>query len=244
VEAQRDFHKIQGNLKVVTVPTPTLAPSTAGVDGSSATVRGRQTSSVEDDPSHHLFTVVVPRRTLRPQETQQSPGEGGGQRFPMTSSTDVTSGSSSTVTWTTLTGTRFSTGSSTASGGPTTTEMITRPTIPASKEYEMNLFIMLMSPPTFHLYSKEEKEDDLSHARLVQFEWLPMLVNDSILCVGQFFSSDFLLIYIFTFFQSIEYCTLERSNERVVHFPEGTIKRVWRQFNSNSNFLKSPASFF
>jgi hypothetical protein len=31
-----------------------------------------------------------------------------------------------------------------------------------------------MSPPTFHLYSKEEKEDDLSHARLVQFEWLPM----------------------------------------------------------------------
>jgi hypothetical protein len=52
--------------------------------------------------------------------------------------------------------------------------MITRPTIPASKEYEMNLFIMLMSPPTFHLYSKEEKEDDLSHARLVQFEWLPM----------------------------------------------------------------------
>ncbi|XP_046647478.1 uncharacterized protein LOC124337507 isoform X4 [Daphnia pulicaria] len=154
VEAQRDFHKIQGNLKVVTVPTPTLAPSTAGVDGSSATVRGRQTSSVEDDPLHHLFTIV-PRRTLRPQETQQSPGEGGGQRFPMTSSTDVTSGSSSTVTWTTLTGTRFSTGSSTASGGPTTTEMITRPTIPA------------------------------------------------------------------------KYCTLERSNERVVHFPEGTIKRLY-----------------
>ncbi|EFX71357.1 hypothetical protein DAPPUDRAFT_308896 [Daphnia pulex] len=153
VEAQRDFHKIQGNLKVVTVPTPTLAPSTAGVDGSSATVRGRQTSSVEDDPSHHLFTVVVPRRTLRPQETQQSPGEGGGQRFPMTSSTDATSGSSS-VTWTTSTGTRFSTGS-TASGGPTTTEMITRPTIPA------------------------------------------------------------------------KYCTLERSNDRVVHFPEGTIKRLY-----------------
>ncbi|XP_046458026.1 uncharacterized protein LOC124204848 isoform X3 [Daphnia pulex] len=154
VEAQRDFHKIQGNLKVVTVPTPTLAPSTAGVDGSSATVRGRQTSSVEDDPSHHLFTIVVPRRTLRPQETQQSPGDGGGQRFPMTSSTDVTSGSSS-VTWTTSTGTRFSTGSSTASGGPTTTEMITRPTIPA------------------------------------------------------------------------KYCTLERSNDRVVHFPEGTIKRLY-----------------
>nr|CAH0102392.1 unnamed protein product [Daphnia galeata] len=149
VEAQRDFHKIQGNLKVVTVPTPTMPPTTA--DATSATVRGRQTSSVEDDPSHHLFTVVVPRRTLRPQEThQQSPGDGGGQqqRFPMTSSTDVTSGS--TVTWTTSTGTRFSTAS-----GSTTTEMITRPTIPA------------------------------------------------------------------------KYCTLERPNKRIVHFPEGTSKRLY-----------------
>ena len=140
VEAQRDFHKIQGNLKVVTVPTPTMPPTTA--DATSATVRGRQTSSVEDDPSHHLFTVVVPRRTLRPQEThQQSPGDGDGQqqRFPMTSSTDVTSGS--TVTWTTSTGTRFSTAS-----GSTTTEMITRPTIPASKG---KCLIMLMPPNLF-----------------------------------------------------------------------------------------------
>ena len=138
VEAQRDFHKIQGNLKVVTVPTPTMPPTTS--DAASATVRGRQTSSVEDDPSHHLFTVVVPRRTLRPQEThQQSPGDGQQQRFPMTSSTDVTSGS--TVTWTTLTGTRFSTAS-----GSTTTEMITRPTIPASKR---KCLIMLMPSNLF-----------------------------------------------------------------------------------------------
>lgn len=142
MEAQRDFHKIQGNLKVVTVPTPTMPPTTA--DGSLATVRGRQTSSVEDDPSHHLFTVVVPRRTSRPHEThQQSPGDVGQQqqRFPMTSPPDATSGS--TVTWTTSSATRFTT-----ANGYTTTDMITRPTIPASKESNVPLttsFFILLS---------------------------------------------------------------------------------------------------
>ncbi|XP_045028405.1 uncharacterized protein LOC116921353 isoform X4 [Daphnia magna] len=141
VEAQRDFHKIQGNLKVVTVPTPTTAPTSS--NGSSFTVGGRQTSSADDDPRHHLFTVVVPRKTYRPQETNASDG-----RIPVTS--DTTS-STNTVTWsTTSTATRFSTASD-----PSTTDMITRPTVPA------------------------------------------------------------------------KYCTLERPNKRVVHFAEGTSKRLY-----------------
>ncbi|XP_059351654.1 uncharacterized protein LOC130702135 isoform X4 [Daphnia carinata] len=139
VEAQRDFHKIQGNLKVVTMPTPTTAPISS--NGSSFTVGGRQTSSADDDPRHHLFTVVVPRKTYRPQETNASDGR-----------VSVTSDSTSTsVTWsTTSTATRFTTASD-----PSTTDMITRPTIPA------------------------------------------------------------------------KYCTLERPNKRVVHFAEGTSKRLY-----------------
>lgn len=119
VEAQRDFHKIQGNLKVVTIPTPTTAPISN--NGSGVTMGGRQTSSADDDPRHHLFTVVVPRKTFRPQETNPSDG-----RFHVTS--DTTS-STNTITWSTSTGTRYSTAS-----GPLTTEMMMRPTIPASKK--------------------------------------------------------------------------------------------------------------
>lgn len=155
MEAQRDFHKIHGNLKVVTVPTPTTAPTSS--NGSSFTMGGRQTSSADDDPRHHLFTVVVPRKTYRPQETNASDG-----RIPVTS--DTTS-STNTVTWsTTSTATRFSTASD-----PSTTDMITRPTVPASKQIMIS-FMMLMFTSSLIFFFFELKKNDSRfawlHARL------------------------------------------------------------------------------